>query len=600
MPYPVPIVEVAFDDGPYVVSPTWTDITAYVYECNITRGRDDDWSQFYGSANLVLNNRTRRFDPFYTSGPYYGKLTPRRQLRVRATHGGTTYDVFRGFVQGWPPAWTDAGTNSTVSISCFDALQLLGSNPLPVEWARSYILSTNPRHYYPCEEPVLPFSSGGILYDYGTFPMNMTLTTTASNGGRLADGLPSQSIQGTETYAATSGYGAANTNTDFTVAAWVVPDGFGNFNISGVTGQYGYGIGYEPNTGKYVLAVNDWVSLLDRTWKTNSTFDGSTGRHVAFSFNITTKAITVYIDGVAVAVTATTAVTLGYNLPEVTFIGVGQAQQFVLWTSIQTAATIQEIYNRSSAIFGETTSARVTRVIGETPFSMSLVSVPASPVSSMIGITTDAPPATEELVRAANSEYAPLFVTKAGVLTLFSQNQIRTQTTSIVSQVTYGSGGVGLGQDVVLQMDGDSLRNVANINMSKGGVYRKTNSTSVTAYGQSEATVDTELNSVAGADNVANIVTGWGGIVYPLADEVEVVVRQDGTWGSTLALELCDRVTMAVAPPSGNTITYPMLLQRIRHQIVPGRWQTFIQGSARWAAVFILDTSVLDGTDLLG
>jgi hypothetical protein len=43
-----------------------------------------------------------------------------------------------------------------------------------------------------------------------------------------------------------------------------------------------------------------------------------------------------------------------------------------------------------------------------------------------------------------------------------------------------------------------------------------------------------------------------------------------------------------------------MLVQRITHDVVPGYWQTTLDGSARWAAVFILDQSLLDGTDLLG
>ena len=87
MAYPAAVVEIAFDDGPYVVSPTWTDVTAYVRELTIDRGVNDDWNLVAsGSATVVLSNRDRRFDPFYTSGPYYGKLLPRRQIRIRATH----------------------------------------------------------------------------------------------------------------------------------------------------------------------------------------------------------------------------------------------------------------------------------------------------------------------------------------------------------------------------------------------------------------------------------------------------------------------------------------------------------------------------------
>jgi len=74
MAYPTPIVEIAFDDGPYVASPTWTDVSQYVRRMSIDRGRSDDWADFNGTATVVLNNRTRLFDPYYTSGTYYGKF----------------------------------------------------------------------------------------------------------------------------------------------------------------------------------------------------------------------------------------------------------------------------------------------------------------------------------------------------------------------------------------------------------------------------------------------------------------------------------------------------------------------------------------------
>jgi len=602
MAYPLAVVEVAFNDGPYVVSPTWTDITSYVYDMEIVRGRDDDWSEFYGSATITLNNRARTFDPFYTSGTYYGKLTPRRQIRIRATHGGTTYDVFRGFISGWPPAWTDAGTNSTVTISCFDALQLLGSAPLPVEWARDYILSTSPRHYYTCEEPVTPFVATGYMSDLGSYPMVLTFRSPASNGERLAQGLPATSVQGTAGVAASSDWYAypVNTNTDFSVAAWFTSDTATNPALHGTTGQYDWYFGIDTTVGKYLVIIRDGVTGTERRWTTNSLFETAVPRHLAFTFNMTTKALVFYADGITVATTNTNTAAVVVTGGELFEMGYGQVQQAVLWTSVIAQATIQEIYNRSVALFAETTSARVTRIIGATSFSASLVSTPASPASSVIGIGTDAPAAAIELQKVAASEYAPLFVSKSGTLTLFQQNQIRTQTASIVSQVTYGSGGVGLGQDVELQYDGDSMRNTANVAVSQGGVYKQTNTASVTAYGQSDAFIETEISNLTDAQDVAQIVSGWGGQVYPLAQEVEVVVSPTGTWGTTLALELMDRVTLAIAPPSGNVITVPMLAQKIRHRVVPGRWQTFLEGSARWAAVFILNQSVLDGTDLLG
>ena len=606
MPYPVPIVEVAFNDGPYVVSPTWTDITSYVYDCEITRGRDDDWSDFYGSATLTLNNRTRLFDPFYTAGTYYGKLTPRRQIRVRATHGGTTYDVFRGYVSGWPPAWTDAGTNSTVTISCFDALQLLASTTMPVDWAASYIATLGAAHYWKCNDPI-PWYSSGTIRDYGTTPVTQVVISPAYQGNQLASGLPQTSAANNDGLWLWNDIGtiAMGTAGDFTVCYWVTPTtsnaAAAQFNI----GYRGYTCGISmnctSNTANYgQITVNVSSATTPYKWTSTVKYDPSLAYHIAFTYTAASGTGVLYVNGINVTSARAAGILSAPITLETSSTVDGEFQQVCAFPSALTQANIQQIVYLSQGYIAETTSARVSRIISNTSFPAGLVSTPASPVGTSLAVDTDAPTAAYELQKTANTEYGPLFVSKTGVVTLLDQNYFTTRTNSIVSQVTYGSGGVGLGQDVTLQIDGDSMRNVANITIDGSGTVNVTNSSSVTTYSQADEDLDTQSGTVANALNIGAIITNWGGIPYPQADETEVVVRQDGTWGSTLALELTDRVTLAVAPPTGNTITYPMLLQRIRHRIVPGRWQTFIQGSARWAAVFILDQSVLDGTDLLG
>lgn len=597
MAYPTPIIEIAFDDGPYVVSPTWTDVTAYCRGFSTSRGVPDDWTyQADGSASVTLSNRDRRFDPFNTSGPYYGKLLPRRQIRIRTSSG---YDVFRGFIAGWPPQWTDAGYDSTVELSCFDALQLLGSSSLPADWSRKYILSQSPRHYYPCNEPIIPYGGTTVLTDYGSIPLNITASTTATNSGQLADGLPGNSIAATETSAGSSAFGTTATSTNFSVSMWAILDSV-TATTGGTVGSYGWSIGWNPANGKYVITIDDQPAGLTRTFTTSATFDGTQPTHIAFSFNITSKALVLYVDGVVAATTSATAGAIIVIIGENVILGTGVYQQICVWTGILAQATIQTIINYSKAQFAETTSARFNRIIAETPFSASLTSVPASPASSVLDITDDAPTSASELAKVSDSEYAPLFVNKAGTLTLYSQGQIRSQSSSIVSQVTYGSGGVAIGPEVQLQYDGDSMRNVGNIQMSGGGVYIDTNSDSVTTYGEAEQYVSSQVSSLADAQDIANIVTNWGGNVYAKASPVSVVLSPTGSWGSTLALELFDRFTLAVAPKTGNTITVPMLVSRISHNVTPERWSTTLEGSARWAALFILGTSTLGGTDLLG
>jgi len=603
MPYPTPIVEIAFDASPYDVSPTWTDVTSWVRALSTDRGRSDDWDDFYGSAQVVLNNRTRLFDPYYTSGTYYGKLLPRKQIRIRAqtNDGGSavTHDVFRGFINGWNPSWTDAGTDSTVTLSCFDALQLLGSEQLPADWSRSYILSTSPRHYYPCDEPVTPYSAG-VLNDFGSYPQNMTTTALAVSGQQLAVGLVNSSVRGTGGIAAASAYGAVSGATSFSISMFAVidPD---TSNTYGEIGNCSWTVGYQSSTSKYTSPIDKYSnSGLYRQYTTSTAYDGAAARMISFSFNVSTKAFALYLDGVAVSTSVITGGSFYIPIGEQTNIGGGEIQQLIIWTSVVSQAVFQEIYKYSTVSLAETTTARAQRIIAQTPFSSSLCSFPASPAGAVLDITDGAPFAAPELRLVAASEGAPLFVSKNGTVTMYEQNQQFTQTRSIVSQVTYGAGGTDMGQLFELMPDGDSVRNVANVDMSQGGVYTLENSTSVAAYGTAAESVDTQLQTYDNAQVLGHMVTGFGGIVYPRLSPVDVVLDASNYWSPTLALELMDRITINAQPPSGgNAIIVPMLVQNIKHTATPGFWQTTLEGSARWAAVFILDQSLLDGTDLI-
>jgi len=613
MPYPTPIVEIAFTDGPYVVSPTWTDVSAYVREMTIDRGVTDDWTFVAdGLANVVLSNRDRRFDPFNASGPYFGNLLPRRQIRIRATSGGTTYDVFRGFVAGWPPEWTDAGYDSTVTLSCFDALQLLGLSSMPADWAMPYIQSLTPRHYWEMDDPVRLYTTDFVLRDRGSAVSNLTAVTTAVyQGGAIALGLPSNSIgtdfTGIATPTPITATGRSlNTASSFTISYWgrgtrgdlvspsLAGDCFGGYFVVGVN-CFATGDGY----GLAEASFDNGTNL--RTWQSTIQYSASEPHHYALSYNASTGAGAFYVDGFLVDSVATVT---GSVIPVSTFETFqfynGDFQQIAMFPSVLTQAQIQEIVRLGEAQYPETITNRVSRIIGNTPFSMSLVAASGPYASDVLSLTPDAPTAVGELTKVADSEFAPLFVNKAGTITQFQQSQIRTQSRSIVSQATYGGAGLSIGTDVQLQYDGDSMRNVANVEISYGGVYIDENTTSVNTFGEAEQFVTTQIATFDDAFQVGDIVTGWGGQVYPKASPVQVVLSPDASWASTLGLELWDRFTLNVVPPTGSAITTQMLLTRVSHSVSPERWSTTVEGSARWAAVFILNTSRLGGTDLLG
>lgn len=596
MAYPTPIVEIAFDDGPYVASPTWTDVSSWVRRMSIDRGRFDDWGNFDGIASVVLNNRTRRFDPYFTTGPYYGKLLPRRQIRIRAQtiEGGvtSTVDVFRGFVDGWNPEWTDAGTDSTVTLQCFDAMQLLSTERLPADYARPYILSLGPRHYYPLDEPIVTGTTT-TLRDLGSFPQPAT-TTNAVSDRQLAFGLAQKSVQLISGLAPTI---PDTTTRNFTCSMWANYRGGNLFFV----GRYYMDMYFDSADNRYTATIYDHQLATFRRYKSIDTFEGGDPFMLTVTYNAPSSTALMYLNGTLISTSLTTgSVSPPIGNSEGLLLGTGQFQQIIVYHYELNATQIRTIYNLSDAIFPETTAARFNRIIAESPFPASLTSPASAPANSVLDITTVAPTITDELRVTANSEGGPLFVSKNGTITMFNQKQIWTQTRSLVSQVTYGFGGQKLGQTIQVTSDGDSMRNTAFVSMSGDGVLEQQNNTSVTTFGSSALSLETHVQTIANAQSLAEIITGWGGQMYPLLSPADVVLSANDVWKPTLDLELMDRITVNVKPPTGNTISQKMLVQRIRHDVVPGFWQTTLEGSARWAAVFILNQSTLGGLDLLG
>lgn len=127
MGYPSITVEIAFATNPLAITPTWTDVTAYVRSMPlIRRGRQNPLTSVEaGEAIVVLDNRDRRFDPTYTSGAYYPNVLPAKKIRISAVWNGTTYRLFTGYVESWPPAWEASNKYSEVAIKCVDAFKFL-------------------------------------------------------------------------------------------------------------------------------------------------------------------------------------------------------------------------------------------------------------------------------------------------------------------------------------------------------------------------------------------------------------------------------------------------------------------------------------------
>jgi hypothetical protein len=79
---------------------TYDDVTLDTEGFDVKRGRDDPLTEMQaGTCALTLFDLDGRYNPGNVSSPLYGQIIPMRQLRITATHDGTDYILFRGFLR---------------------------------------------------------------------------------------------------------------------------------------------------------------------------------------------------------------------------------------------------------------------------------------------------------------------------------------------------------------------------------------------------------------------------------------------------------------------------------------------------------------------
>ena len=76
----------------------FSDITEDVLSVTITRGKNRDLDRYSaGQISVNLNNQTRKYDPIYSGGPFFGQIIPRRPVQVTVDN----VRQFTGVIDDW-------------------------------------------------------------------------------------------------------------------------------------------------------------------------------------------------------------------------------------------------------------------------------------------------------------------------------------------------------------------------------------------------------------------------------------------------------------------------------------------------------------------
>jgi hypothetical protein len=166
--------------GSTLASINWTDITEHVREVSTSRGRSSELDTYSaGSCQVLLDNRTRLFDPENSAGTYYGNLTPLRPIRIRVTPaGGTIRSIFFGFIDQWPQSYSWPN-ESTVAVTATDAFKVLNEFKLPNYFVYTTTYDASPDAWYPLRD----FSGSFYVFEVAAWTATSAQWMSSAGGG---------------------------------------------------------------------------------------------------------------------------------------------------------------------------------------------------------------------------------------------------------------------------------------------------------------------------------------------------------------------------------------------------------------------------------
>lgn len=606
-------VEIAFDDDPLTVSPTWTNVTSSVRDgsVRISRGRPTELDSFTaGSCSFTLDNRDGEFSPLNSGSTYNGKLLPGKQVRITATYSSTDYVLFRGFITGWPQRYAQGKTDAIVPITAYDAFARLNETSLP--------------------DRVLTYmeSLGGLTRCLRTFDGNQYRDVVnglsaqrqfgnITSGSSLGAGLESDSI------VLTSGRMTmqfAGTDTSGSYSFWIQTTSEGSSSsvwmaiLSSVD---------DPSYTSLVIGIDssglvryqgsDYIPGSFSTARSMNPINDGAIHHVVIAHD-PAVGINIYIDG-----QDDTNTTTGYvyanpaTSSQETFIGqtgsnahldfTGTLQDVASWNgTVISAAEAQRIYELGSGTYRVDTDTVMGEVLDAAAWPSGLRSLATNTYGETLATWNSGANALSVAQQVATTEQGRFFVSGSGTVTLLSRYSHQLDTTANTSQHTFSDDGSDSDYvDVGFDYDDTRVRNDITVT-SPAGDGQATDATSVTAYGQQSASVTTFLATEALAQDMADGLVGWRKDPQVRSLPLTSVPQTDpAQWPSVLALELGQRVTFEITPPGmGSQVATQLILEQMDWDITNALWELTVQASPIPPTAFILDTSELDGTDVLG
>lgn len=572
-------VEMAFGYNPLDDDPSWESVTPYVRGFSTDRGRTSEFVDYSpGTASILLDNRTRRFDPEYTSGPYYGDLVPMVPVRVQATYDSVTYTLYRGFVQGWPTAYNLSNTDAVSNIRCIDASRLLAQLETPVTLYEQAVLDTDPNHYWPLTD-----ATSGVQYDLANnYGLEVFIYATANPTLYRSD-MPAGDPTLMGAQVGTNGTALASLDTysgPLRSVSFIVDATLKN-NDSGVIG----------GRALFTNATNDGISLsfydsgisleysnvTDNRYFPDTLVSATFTRDRANMVTVTasTSTIKVYVNGSLVysnSLSTGTTTLIALLKSRVYLQARGTLGQVAIWDTELSAATVADLYAKADGYPDETTGARLGRVLDSVGWPSAWRDIDNGTLT--VGPYWTGGSSTIEVARQlAAAESGEVFVNREGNVTFYDQ------TATAVANIDglFDDEGTDLPYTDIA-VDAYTVDDIANTVIAnyQYGTITVTDDASVTAYGTNSRGLDMRVAfDPVTVRAAAQTILDRAAQPRTRINKLGVAVRRDpaNIVPVIAPLDLGDDVVVSLTPTGvGDPLWRAVSVQGLSHTVTPDSW----------------------------
>ena len=280
----------------------------------------------------------------------------------------------------------------------------------------------------------------------------------------------------------------------------------------------------------------------------------------------------------------------------------GPIQHVAVFPRVLSSVEVYALYvAATNASAGDATHTQVGNVLTIAGWPASWRTLSTASLRVLDYIDTASSNAWDVLNKIVASEQGQLFVDRNGYVVYMGAWDLYAATRSATSQFTFSDAGTASTvpyTDTGLDLDDSHLANYVVVRTSNGQPAMARNATSIALYGQRTVEIDTRLQTVLEAQQVANYRLARYSIPQARLRDFTVRPQRSPAYAfpKMLGLEIADRVTIRSQPgDTGSVSNAEYWVEGIQHEFRPGEWLCRVSASAvPGGSYWTLDSSPFD------